>query len=313
MTRRLRLALAALLAAPVAACAHAGPGLRSFDDVEHGYPGERTLWGPRSELSLRIAELPAAGPGTAAPVVLLHPWGFDMGLWARVAPALAADRRVLLLDLPGHGKSDKRRTALPMARMAAAVVDALDAAGIARATLVGNSMGGATALAVAQHAPERVAGLALIGAPGGRPFPEPLLRLVRQVAYPRPLETLSDAAWAVGLHVASLGGSPHARELEARFVRLKTAAEWPAWSRATLVVLREVATFEPALEAMRVPALVVHGEGDPLIARGQSEALAARIPGARLVTLPGCGHLPAVECPDALLGALRPFLASPAP
>jgi pimeloyl-ACP methyl ester carboxylesterase len=181
---------------------------------------------------------------------------------------------------------------------------------VERATLVGNSLGGATALAVAQHAPSRVASLALIAAPGGKAFPLPMLVLLRRVAHPAWLESLSDGAWAVGLHAASLGDSELARTLRARFVRARRAAEWSAWSRATLVILREVSTFAPELEAMTVPALVVHGEDDPLVRRPYSEALASRIPGAHLVTLEGCGHLPEVECPAALLAALRAHLAA---
>jgi pimeloyl-ACP methyl ester carboxylesterase len=302
------LALAAALALSAFACRHAAPGYRSLAEVDYGLPGERTVWGRRSQLSIRLATLEAASASEDLPLVLLHPWGFDMSIWAQVAPELARSRRVLLLDLPAHGKSDKRSTRFSMERVAAAVLDAMDAAEVRRAVLVGNSLGGASALAVAQHAPARVAGLVLVAAPGGRPFPAPLLSLARRVARPHALVSLSDGAWDAGLWVASLGEGEHADHLRDGFARRRSAADWPAWTRATLLLLREVMTFAPPLEALYVPALVIHGERDPLIARAQSEALAARLPQAELVELSGCGHLPQVECAPAFLRTVAPFL-----
>ena len=57
--------------------------------------------------------------------------------------------------------------------------------------------------------------------------------------------------------------------------------------------------------AIAVPALVIHGEDDPVIARGEAEELSRSIPGSRLLTVPGAGHLPPVEAPDAVTSALR--------
>jgi pimeloyl-ACP methyl ester carboxylesterase len=135
------------------------------------------------------------------------------------------------------------------------------------------------------------------------------------VARPHALVSLSDGAWDAGLWVASLGEGEHAARRRDDLVRKRSAADWPAWSRATLLLLREVMTYAPPLEALRAPALVIHGERDPLIARAQSEALAARLPQAELVELPTCGHLPQVECAPAFLRTVAPFLerfASPA-
>ena len=171
----MKMAAAALLLLGTA-CAHGGPSYEGFEDVPYGYGAARKVWSKRAQLSVHVEEL---GPKDAPAVVLLHPWGMSMTVWADVAPKLAASYRVLLVDLPGHGKSDKLASPHPMRRLAVAVVDAVAAAGVDRAVFMGNSLGGATSLAVAELAPERVAGLVLIAAPGGAVLPEPLRRASR--------------------------------------------------------------------------------------------------------------------------------------
>ena len=293
------------------ACASAGPTYASFDDVEYGYANERTVWSQRAGLSVRIAELTPSATSTAGaktPIVLLHPWGFNMSIWSDIAPGLAETRRVVLVDLPGHGKSDKSHTALPMARLAAAVVDAMDAAGLSTADVAGNSLGGATAVAVAEAAPDRVRRLVLIGAPGGAPLPVPLHRLVRGMATPREVASLSDDAWWVGLTIAERSDRPLARRLRADAVALRSAAEFPAWCRASIEVLRSVMAYAPKLERIQAPALVVYGGSDWVITDDSTTAMAERLPKGKRTVLDGCGHMPEIDCPDRLLALLVEFI-----
>ena len=231
-----------------------------------------------------------------------------MAIWSDVAPALAAHRRVVLVDLPGHGKSDKLVARYEMKRLAVAVLDAADDAGLDRFVVVGNSLGGATSLAIAEVAPSRLAGMVLIASPGGELFPEPLVRASKSIATPEALETLSDEAWTVGLIVAERSDSPLARRLREDLVALKDTREWTAWCRATIAILRVAAVYAPPLETLEVPALVVHGGNDLLIRDGASAALAARLPDAKMVVMEACGHMPEIECPEDLLGLISEFL-----
>lgn len=292
-----------------AACAHGTPEYDSFDEVPYGLGAARRIWSPRAQLGLHIETL---GPKDAAatPLVLLHPWGLNMTVWAEVAPTLAKDRRVLLVDLPGHGKSDKPNTTYPMRRLAAAVLDAMDAAGLRSAVVMGNSLGGATSIAVAELAPERVEGLVLVAAPGGDILPAPVLKAADGMANEAWLETLSDEGWFVGVVAVERSFSPAAARIRDDLIALRRSAEWPAWCRATIRILRVVARYAPDLERLRMPALVVHGTGDLLITEGLNRTLARRLPRAELEVLEGCGHLPEIECPDALLTRVLPFLAS---
>lgn len=92
------------------------------------------------------------GPG----VVLVHCWCGDQGFWADAMADLARDHRVLAVDLAGHGRSGLKREDFTMEAFAADVLAAMDAAGLGRAVVVGHSMGGTVALAMAQQAPDRV-------------------------------------------------------------------------------------------------------------------------------------------------------------
>lgn len=300
----------------LSACAHGAAPYQSFSEVPYGLGEAQDLWCDKAQLWIHVEALGPKDSGLA-PLVLLHPWGLNMTVWAEVAPRLAQDRRVLLIDLPGHGKSDKLHTAYPMTRLAQAVLDVMDKAGIDKAVVAGNSLGGATSIAVAERAPHRVQALVLIAAPGGAPLAAPILKAVQGIANPVALGSLSDEAWFLGVSVVARSFAPLPARLRDDLIRLHGSQEWAAWSRATIAILRNVAVYQPRLERLAMPTLVVHGSADLLITERFNRALAERIPNAHLHTLQRCGHMPEVECPDALLKLMLPFLGevgrSPAP
>ncbi len=106
------------------------------------------------------------GDGEGDPVVLVHGFGGDKNSWLFVQQPLAESRTTYALDLPGHGASDKDVGDGSLDTLAGTVTGFLDALGIARAHLVGHSLGGAVVAAVAKAAPDRVASLTLL-APAG--------------------------------------------------------------------------------------------------------------------------------------------------
>lgn len=300
--------IASLATLALAACSTTPKRYASFDDVPYAYGHESTEWAPTAKLNVHVARLgdPRA---KKPPLVLLHPWGFSMLVWKDVAEDFAKERRVVLVDLPGHGKSDKVVTQYTMARLAAAVLDVTR--DLDRFYVAGNSLGGATALAMAEAAPGRLRGLVLVAAPGGQILPEPLRHAARTIATAESIETLSDEAWLVGLIVAQRSDGPLANRLIDDIAALKGAKEWPAWCRSTSRILSTVAAYAPDLSRIEVPALVVHGDNDFLIGSG-SEALAAGLPNAKLAIVQGCGHMLEVECPDALRGHMQAFFAGSA-
>ncbi len=112
---------------------------------------------------LRYLEL---GEGDGVPVLLVHGFGADLNTWMFTQPALAAGRRVVALDLPGHGGSAKEVGGGNAESLTDAVEGAFGALGLEQVHLVGHSMGGAIASLAALRRPERVASLTLIASAG---------------------------------------------------------------------------------------------------------------------------------------------------
>jgi len=251
-----------------------------------------------------------AGAGDA-PAVLVHGWSMSSRAFAHQAAALAAaGRRVLGLDLRGHGRSAPAAShrVEDHARDLAALFDRerLD-----RALLVGWSMGAQVALEALPALGGRVAALALLGAtprftscdgwPHG--LPEVSVRaLAARVAH-RPEralrrffedmfapEELDDAGRARAAATA-LDGAPPTD---------------PAAARAGLDALL-AADQRPRLDAVRAPALLVHGARDPICLAAASEWMHARLPRSRLELVPGLGHAPHLSRPDHVSGLLVRF------
>jgi pimeloyl-ACP methyl ester carboxylesterase len=91
--------------------------------------------------------------------VLVHGWACNLGFWREQVPALADQARLVLIDLPGHGQSDKPQTAYTMDFFAEAVLAVLRDAGVDEAVFIGHSMGAAVLCRVYHHTPEKFAGL----------------------------------------------------------------------------------------------------------------------------------------------------------
>jgi pimeloyl-ACP methyl ester carboxylesterase len=102
-------------------------------------------------------------------IVLIHCWSGNLGFWRDQVPALADKGRLILIDLPGHGQSDKPHTAYTMDFFAAAVLAVMRDAHVDKATLIGHSMGASVICRVYKQAPERVAALVAVDGTLHRP------------------------------------------------------------------------------------------------------------------------------------------------
>ncbi|MBI4822264.1 MAG: alpha/beta fold hydrolase [Deltaproteobacteria bacterium] len=291
--RRFAVALFVCSTACSIACATVPP--KTFDQLEYGYPAERSLESKHAGVSIRVAEL-----GQGPHIVMIHPWGTHMGIWSDVAHELSKSAHVLLLDLPGHGKSSKPPGRYPLRRMALAVIDVMDGVGIERAIIVGNSLGGATAIELARSRPDRVDGLVLLAAPGGAPVPDVIRRGLRSFTHPSHLATFADAGWIVGWWML-VPGSPIAARLRDDMLALRRGPEIDSWARATYSALIEAADYDPPLESIHVPAVVLQGQSDIVVWPSSGRRLAERLPNARLVEIEGCGHFLELECPFEVL------------
>jgi pyruvate dehydrogenase E2 component (dihydrolipoamide acetyltransferase) len=235
---------------------------------------------------LRYLEL---GEGGGIPVLLVHGFGADLNTWMFTQPALAAGRRALALDLPGHGGSAKDVGAGDAESFTDAVEGAITGLGIERVHLVGHSMGGAIAVLAALRRPERVATLTLIapaglGAEINASFIDGFVRASRR----------RDATEVLGLLVDDPAlVSRSMVEDVLRYKRLdgvtaaltKIAEAWFGGGRQSLDLTTRIAE-------LTMPVQLVWGRNDRIIPVAHAEALAARLP---VHILAAAGHLPHME------------------
>jgi len=177
--------------------------------------------------------------------------------------------------------------------LAADAVGVLDALGIRTAHIVGASMGGFIAQLVAINHPDRVLSLtSIMSGPGGEdavpPTPEAAVVLVQA---PGPTREERIALGVVARRVLCGEGNPFDEEEEKRRVeRLYDRSYYPLGFGRQFVAILAAASRVPALAAVTVPTLVVHGVDDPLVPLENGRRVAAAVPGARLIELEGMGH-----------------------
>jgi 3-oxoadipate enol-lactonase len=246
--------------------------------------------------------------GTGPPVTLVHSGVCDLHAWDEVAADLAADRTVVRYDLRGFGASPPPTEGFRHVDDLDAV---LDAAGVGRTALVGNSFGGLLALAYTVAHPERVTHLALLAPPIDN-WTWSATVAGYQEAEGKALDA-GDLDGAVALNQDMWVRGP-VREWTPALRALGAAAE-PAMrialSQQTLTEGHEFDDDEPVrarLDRVRIPTLVAVGDADaedfPAIAR----VLAGEIAGARHLELPGAGHLLPLERPREVIVAVRELL-----
>ena len=247
-----------------------------------------------------------SGPEAGPPVVLLHGFPFDHTLWDPQAARLAPEFRVVAYDARAHGLSGGAGAPFAFEDFVDDLLGVLDALRIDRAILVGLSMGGYVALRFAEREPARVRALVLSDTKSAADGDE--ARLARAAGV-RKVRDSGVAAFADGFLPKALAK----RTIEGRpgvvsKVRGMILGCSAAGIAGTLVAMAGRTDTTASLGRIRVPALVLVGAEDALTPPADARALAAAIPGATLVEIPGAAHLPNLEEPEAVGAALLPFL-----
>jgi pimeloyl-ACP methyl ester carboxylesterase len=239
--------------------------------------------------------------GDGPAVVLLHAFPFDRRLWDDLAAPLSEGRRVLAIDLRGFGES-ALDGGYSIAELSDDVVGLLDGLGIGMASVAGMSMGGYVALALASRHPARLASLILCDTRAGADSPDGRRGRDEAIAA---VQQKGAAAYLDGVPAKLL--SPRAEP--ALRARVRQLAEQPPLSLvAALRALRDRPDRTAELPSLRVPAFVMVGADDAVTPPAEARAMAAAIPGARLVELPEAGHLAHLEAPAAFCRSLIEFL-----
>lgn len=261
-----------------------------------------------SGLRVRLLE---AGPAHGAPVVLVHGWGACVYTFRHAMPALArAGRRVLAFDLRGHGLSDKPvgRGKYTVAEMCDDLRDFMDAAGVARADLLGHSLGGGVVLHFAVAHPERIRRLVLAAPVGLTSIRLPAIGHLFSPRFTDRFARYLTPRWVTNFLLRSTYGKP-ARVTDRDVDEYWAPSQFPEYYRATRALLEEF-DWDPIaaerLDSMPCRTLVILSTADRLI-RG-AEAPARAIRGATVVSLEGAGHLGIEECAEEFNRMMLGFL-----
>jgi pimeloyl-ACP methyl ester carboxylesterase len=253
-----------------------------------------------------------SGPG----VILIHGQGGCWQWWLRVMPTIAEHGRIVALDLAGFGDSEPIAIGESvMDEHVATVIGLLDHVGLAKAIIVGHSMGGLIALEVTCDHPARVAGLSLTDAGGANVGPKrlqgilALLRLfnvVFSIAWiPRfvaKYSWLRGVMFAAGVH----DGRTLSRALATEIFPRMAGPGFVQTLEAAAVAVNQVRP-----ECVSSPALIVWGARDRILPVSTAHTLASQIPDARLVLLDAVGHCPMVEASGRYSELMVDFIRDP--
>ncbi|MBB3931812.1 3-oxoadipate enol-lactonase [Kaistia hirudinis] len=242
------------------------------------------------------------GPAGAPAVLLLNSLGTELRMWDGIADGLAGAFRVIRFDKPGHGLSETAERPYSIPQLAAHAIAVLDAVDVARAHVVGLSIGGQIAMALAEAHPGRVDRLVLsntaarIGSP--QMWSDRIGALERggiaSIADPI-LERWFSARWR----------REHPEEL-AGWRAMLTRCDLAGYLGCCEALAG--ADLSAACHAMRHAVLVIAGSEDGATPPALVQGTAALIQHAGYVCLEGAGHLPCIEQPEAYIRLLREFL-----
>lgn len=255
--------------------------------------------------------------GAGPPVVLIHGFGGSMWQWEQQQHTLSQHFRILTLDLPGAGLSDKPEIDYRPDQMLDFFVGFMDAVKIQQATLVGNSMGAGLAIGMALAHPTRVAKLVLIDG-----LPQHVMEKLTSPSVRRALETTAPS-WLVSFGNMLFGGLMIESVLKeivhdpalltpAVIERSNRNRQRPGLIKPIMTVRENLPLWESGF-AMRVgeithPTLVIWGEEDRVFPIAVGEELHQTIRGSRFIRIPKAGHIPQWERPDLVNQELITFI-----
>ena len=282
------------------------PGLENF---------ARTVQLPSSQCTVHIYE---TGEKSQPPMILVHGLGDDADTWAHLIPTLSQTHRVIALDLPGFGRSEKPNRAYTLSFFADAVLELMDALQISQAILVGHSLGGIICHTIALNHPERVSKLILIG--GSLVTRSQKLNLVTIMFLVPGLgewvynSLRRDPQAAYNSLAPYYADMQHLPETDRAFLFQRVNER--VWSdeqrRAFLSTFRNLASaitqqrdLPNRLAQMKIATLAIWGEQDQINSPDNGRALVELQANTQLVVVPKAGHNVQQENPQAVLAAIE--------
>jgi pimeloyl-ACP methyl ester carboxylesterase len=262
------------------------------------------------------------GNPQGSPIVLIHCYTCSLKWWEKLAPLLTPEHRVIMVDLLGHGGSDKPKAGYAIEDQARGVAEALSELHVDGAIVVGHSLGAIVATALATESPDLVAGvadidMAPVSSDGDRGFSQNLSyvpvigQAIDRLAHVGPASAVEDQyqeSFAPGFNIASGFDDPDQVVEDLRAMTYTAYTE----SKDAADDYTEEQPLTDRLAAVGVPLLVIFGAEDQIFDAEDAIADFRQVPGARTALLEGAGHSPNVEVPDKVAPLILGFAADQA-
>ncbi len=251
--------------------------------------------------------------GHGPALLLIHGMFGDHLDWEPVLGQLAEKHRVIAVDLPGFGNSEKPDIEYTAGFFTTEFTRLLDSLGIASCAVAGNSFGGQLAMALALDAPSRVESLILITTGGLHRYTQQELQFSAERVSEANLQQYTPA-----YHAAIFGrlfcnqAAPDKAAYIAKQDAKLTRPDYPAYtrviSRCAKLSLEHCQLDE--VHRIKAPVLLLQGAQDPIVLAEWIREAAQRFDNAKLVMIPDCGHMPQIENPATVIDEMELFLAN---
>jgi pimeloyl-ACP methyl ester carboxylesterase len=272
------------------------------------------------EIEIPGARLHYATSGNGEPLLLIPGLGLDHAYYRFGAPLLSRHLQVRAVDPRGIGRSTKSPPPYSVEGWADDFAVMIDQLGLGPIHVLGSSLGGAMALALAQRHPDKLKSLIVVGGFSELDRATELnfrlrLRLIQKLGMSDEVADYMGLWTLTRKFINSDAGYAVMRANQAN-IRANSAESYSAFIEALLKWGRcqpgqeQEPQFTTLLASIKGPTLVVTSDNDHLIPRELSELIATSIPGAKLVVMPGAGHIPFMEQPEQVARIVLEFIAS---
>jgi pimeloyl-ACP methyl ester carboxylesterase len=250
--------------------------------------------------------------GSGKPLVLISGLGYGLWMWHKMIPGLAAHFRVIAFDNRGAGLTDKPAGPYDVQMLAADTAGLLEGLEIESAAVMGHSMGGFVAQELALSRLDLVSELILSATNFGGPNHIPVTPEALAVIMDRsgdPVELVKRGV-AIATAPGWVEAHPHVLQelVDYRLSNPVPPAQYQAQTAVGLALADEAASFEPRLQNVQAPTLILFGAEDKVVPPGNAELLAREIPDSTIKIIPNAGHIFPIEAPEAGVEAVVEFL-----
>jgi (E)-2-((N-methylformamido)methylene)succinate hydrolase len=264
--------------------------------------GESWSWPRRKKGPIAYVE-----EGQGEVLLLIHGVGLNANAWSPQIAAFSRTHRVLAIDMPGHGASDRLEEPATLDAYMRVIADFLAARNITKANIAGHSMGGLLAIGLALARPHACLRLAALNTV----YKRSAEKRAAVIARARRMAMDQTANDIEGPLERWFDSSPGHQTIAALVRRWLIHADPAGYAAAYDVFARNDEAFAGHLQALAMPALFATGSEDPNSTPEMSQAMARETPQGRALVLPAARHMMNLTDPDAVNAALLAFLADP--